>query len=313
MKDRDIDFDTAIGLLDEGLLDLIKGANEIREHYKGKIVDLCSIINAKSGRCKEDCIFCSQSIHYKTNIDVYPFVGVEKVLKAARNAKDMGANRFGVVISGKGIGGTKELRSICETISKLKEIDIFRCASLGILTLDIAHALKDAGLEGYHHNLETSKSYFRNICTTHRFEERRKTIEIAKEVGFRVCSGGIFGLGETMEQRIELAFILKELDVDSIPINILNPIQGTPVESQPPIPPLEILRIIAIYRFILPKKDIKVCGGREYALRDLQALMYLAGANGTLIGNYLTTPGRPPKEDIQMIKDLGLVPKRSCK
>ncbi|HCX89131.1 MAG TPA: biotin synthase BioB, partial [Deltaproteobacteria bacterium] len=188
-------------------------------------------------------------------------------------------------------------------------IAIGRCASLGTLTRETARDLKKAGLERYHHNLETSESFFPKICTTHSYKERVNTIKIAQEEGFRVCCGGIFGLGETLEQRLEFAFTLKELGVDSIPLNFLNPIPGTPLENAPPIPPMEILKIIAVFRFIHPTKDIRVCGGRQRNLRGIQPLMYLAGANATMIGNYLTTPGSNPKEDLQLIEDLMLVPK----
>ena len=187
-----------------------------------------------------------------------------------------------------------------------KNLQIPVCASLGLLDIDTALRYKKAGLKNYHHNLETSESFFKNICSTHSYKESIETVRIAKKTGFRVCSGGIFGMGETPQQRVELAFTLKELDVDCIPMNFLNPISGTPLENMPPMKPLEILKTIAVYRFILPQKDIIICGGREINLRDLQSFMFVAGANGTMLGNYLTTKGRAAKEDLQMIKDLGL-------
>jgi biotin synthase len=166
--------------------------------------------------------------------------------------------------------------------------------------------LKDSGLSRYHHNLETDEEFFSALCTTHSFKERVETIKIAKEEGLEVCCGGIFGVGETWQARLNLAFKLKELEVDSIPLNFLNPIKGTPFENITPLHPLEILRIIAIFRFIHPKREIRICGGREVNLRDLQSWMYYAGADGAIIGNYLTTLGRPPEEDLKLIKDLGL-------
>ncbi len=310
LEGEEITFEKA-SLLSElkgkNIFSLLNAANTIREKFKGEKIDLCSVINAKSGRCPEDCRFCSQSTHYKTTVQIHPLVESEEIIKAARRARSMGADKFGIVISGRSIPGPKELNLICEALRTLSvEVDIGRCASLGTLTKETAQTLKDAGLESYHHNLETAESFFESICTTHKFSERVNTIRIAKEAGFKVCCGGIFGLGETWKQRIELALMLRELDVDSVPLNILSPIPGTPLENARPIPPLEILKIIAIYRFILPTKDIRVCGGREVSLRDLQSFIFLAGANGTMIGNYLTTTGRDPREDIQMIKDLGL-------
>ena len=292
------------------IVSLISFANVIREELKGHVIDLCAIINAKSGRCSEDCAFCSQSAHYITDIERYPLVSEEKIVESAKEASNIGANRFGIVVSGENIKDPLELKSICTAIEDMpSRVAIGRCASLGTLTRETALDLKKAGLERYHHNLETSESFFPKICTTHSYQERVNTIKIAKEEGFRVCCGGIFGLGETPEQRLEFAFTLKELGVDSIPLNFLNPIPGTPLENAPPIPPMEILKIIAVFRFIHPTKDIRVCGGRQRNLRGIQPLMYLAGANATMIGNYLTTPGSNPKEDLQLIEDLMLVPK----
>jgi biotin synthase len=289
---------------------LISFANSIREEFKGSVIDLCAIINAKSGRCSEDCAFCSQSAHYPTDIERYPLVSKEKIAESAKEASNMGANRFSIVVSGENIKDHGELKSICTAIEDMpSSVVIGRCASLGTLTRESARDLKKAGLERYHHNLETSESFFPKICTTHSYQERVNTIKIAKEEGFRVCCGGIFGLGETPEQRLEFAFTLKELEVDSIPLNFLNPIPGTPLENAPPIPPMEILKIIAIFRFIHPTKDIRVCGGRQRNLRGIQPLMYLAGANAAMIGNYLTTSGSNPREDLQLIEDLMLVPK----
>lgn len=291
------------------IVSLISFANIIREELKGHVIDLCAIINAKSGRCSEDCSFCSQSAHYITDIERYPLVSMEKIAESAKEASNIGANRFGIVVSGENIKDPGELKSICTAIEDMpSRVDIGRCASLGTLTRETARDLKKAGLERYHHNLETSESFFPKICTTHSYQERVNTVKIAKEEGFRVCCGGIFGLGETPEQRLEFAFTLKELEVDSIPLNFLNPIPGTPLENAPPIPPMEILKIIAVFRFIHPTKDIRVCGGRQRNLRGIQPLMYLAGANATMIGNYLTTSGSNPKEDLQLIEDLMLSP-----
>jgi len=290
----------------EEIVILLAHANMLRDHFKGTCIDLCAVVNAKSGRCAEDCIFCAQSTYYKTDIRTYPLLDTSEIIKVAKVAKDNRANRFGMVTSGKGITSEKELEKICESIREIsKNSDLIPCASLGILSYEQCRCLRDAGLRRYHHNLETAESHFPEICSTHSFDERVRTILIAKEEGFEVCSGGIFGLGETPEQRIELAFTLRDLDVDSVPLNFLNPLAGTPAEKYPLLPPLEILKIIALFRFVLPKKDIRVCGGREISLRTLQPLMYLAGANGTMVGNYLITSGRDPQIDLQEILDLG--------
>jgi biotin synthase len=310
LNKEDIGFDEAYDLItidDSHIFDLLSSSNRIREKFKGRLISLCSIINAKSGKCPEDCIFCSQSIHHKTDIPEYPLINTAQILDGARTAVAQGSHKFGIVTSGKGIDTESELHRICESINTLKkETPVHRCASLGILDRDELVALKEAGLEEYHHNLETARSFFPNICTTHTYDEDVETIKCAKETGLRTCCGGIFGMGESIEQRIELCFTLRELNVDSIPLNFLHPIQGTKLEKSPPLNPMECLKIIALYRFMLPDKDIKIAGGREYNLRNLQSFVFAAGANSIMVGNYLTTKGRGAKEDLQMIKDLGL-------
>jgi biotin synthase len=292
----------------EQLYDLFFLANRIRAHFMGKKVELCSIINAKCGRCPEDCKFCAQSIHHSTQIDTFPLLSEEKICEGARLAQKMKAKRYGIVTSGRAVNA-KELKTICKAIKRIKaEGHVYPCASLGRLTEEHALQLKEAGLTRYHHNLEVDEEFFPMICTTHSFSERVETVRVAKRVGFEVCCGGIFGVGESWRSRIGLAFKLKELEVNSIPLNFLNPIKGTPLENTPPLKPLEILKIIAIFRFIHPKREIKVCGGREVNLRDMQSWMYYAGASGTLIGNYLTTPGRDAEEDLQMLRDINLTP-----
>ncbi|KPJ58311.1 MAG: biotin synthase [Deltaproteobacteria bacterium DG_8] len=292
--------------MQEDIVALLAHATMLRNHFKGTRIDLCAVVNAKSGRCPEDCIFCAQSAYYKTDIQTYPLLDTNEIIKVAKVAKDNGVNRFGIVTSGKGITSTKELDKICESIREISQTsDLIPCASLGILSSEQSRCLRDAGLKRYHHNLETAESHFPEVCSTHSFDERIRTVVMAKKEGFEICSGGIFGLGETIEQRIELAFTLRDLDVDSVPLNFLNPIAGTPTEKNPLLPPLEILKTIALFRFILPEKDVRVCGGREISLRTLQPLMYLAGANGTMVGNYLTTSGRDPRIDLQEIMDLG--------
>jgi len=295
-----------INRTDEETLDLIFAANTIREHFKGNKVKLCSIVNAKSGRCSENCMFCAQSAHHKAKVDVYPLISSGEMFKSAQRAHKTGATCFGIVTSGKAIKTDKEIDEICAALSKIKKLDMNNCTSIGILPKEKLKQLKDAGLKRFHHNLEAAKSFFDKVCSTHKFEDRVNTVRAAKEVGLSVCCGGIFGLGESLEQRVELAFQLKELDPESVPINILNPVKGTKAQDLPLMSPLEVLRLLATYRFILPDKDIGIFGGRELSLRSLQPLMFPAGANMTLLGNYLTTAGNKPEDDLKMIADLGL-------
>ncbi len=308
-------FDEALDLMrldTEYIFDLIAVANRVRRHYKGDEVSLCSIINARSGKCPEDCAFCSQSAHAETGAPEFDLVASDLIIEGAKAAGEGGASKFGIVTSGHGFSGKgpKQIEAVIEAIERMKnEAGAHRCASLGIIDRQTALKLKAAGLEEFHHNLETARSFFPNICTTHSYEEDVETVRAVKEAGLRACCGGIFGMGENEEQRVELAFTLKELDVDSIPINFLNPIKGTRLENAEPLAPFECLKIIAVYRMIFPDKDIKAAGGREKNLRDLQCLMFPAGANSTMIGNYLTTYGRPAGEDLRMIKDLGLTVK----
>lgn len=314
VSEKGIAFNEALelySLSENNFLQFFASATRIREKFKGKKVILCSIVSAKSGGCSEDCSFCAQSVHYQTNAPLYPMITSEQILKTAKEARAAGASEFSVVTSGRDVASDSDLSVLVSSFKKISsDIKIPCCASLGILDDERGKALKDAGLTNYHHNLETSESFYGNICTTHSYSERIETVKTAKRLGFKVCSGGIFGMGESAKQRIELAFTLKELGVDSIPMNFLNPIPGTPLEGTTPMKPLEILRLISIYRFIHPNKDIIVCGGREVNLRSLQSLIFYAGANGTLMGNYLTTKGDSPDKDMQMIKDLGLEPER---
>ncbi|MCX5751502.1 MAG: biotin synthase BioB [Candidatus Saganbacteria bacterium] len=311
LKDKNISFKEALSLIntkDADTFDLLAAANKIRQKFKGNKIILCSIVNAKSGKCTEDCSFCAQSRFHKTNVETYPLLNKEELLSFATQAQKSGGTCFSIVTSGKGVVGEKELETITNTIRSLRSRkNLRRCASLGILSKEALAQLKAAGLKRFHHNLETARSFFPKMCTTHTYDERIATIKAAKEVGLEVCSGGIFGLGESPKQRVELAFELKKLGVKSVPINILTPVKGTKAaKGYKPMKPLEILRLIATYRFIMPEVDLGVFGGRELNLRSLQPLMYIAGANQTLLGNYLTTCGRDPKEDVQMIKDLRL-------
>ncbi|MDL1968156.1 MAG: biotin synthase BioB [Deltaproteobacteria bacterium] len=290
----------------DNAVDLIMCANKIRNRFKKNDMFTCSIINAKSGRCSEDCAFCAQSAYHKTGIETYPLLDTEKMVNNSILMEKTGATKYSMVTSGHSLS-EKEIDSIGHAAEQInKKTDLSVCASLGQLTEPMAIKLKEKGVTTYHHNLETARSYFDQVCITHEYDEDIQTIEITKSAGLKVCSGGILGLGESWEQRVELAFTLKGLDVDSIPINFLNPIPGTRMENRSLLPPMEGLKCIALFRFINPDKDITICGGREKTLGDFQSWIFMAGANGVMIGNYLTTKGRSATMDINMIKQMGL-------
>lgn len=294
---------------DERLEDLLSLAVKIREKHCGNKAYLCAIINAKSGNCSEDCVYCAQSVHHQTNSAVYSLVTPEKMLAAQEEARKLGVHCFSIVTAGHSMEKPDELTTIKKI---LKDFDgVTAAASLGILSKNTLTELKNAGLKKYHHNLETARSFFDRICTTHNYEERVATIERAKEAGLKICCGGIFGLGETAAQRIELALELARLEVESVPINILHPIPGTKIFGQ--VQPLrwqDILKLIAAFRFILPDKTLILAGGREKNLGVHQDKIFAAGGNGLLVGNYLTTGGRSVADDLAMIKASGLEPVR---
>ncbi len=294
------------GLCRERLYDVMAAASQIREHFKGKKIGLCAIINAKSGLCAENCKFCAQSSHHFTDAPTYPLVPAATIVEAAKEAEGEGAHLFGIVTSGTTIADAAEWEQIHQAVREIAATSIRPCGSLGMLDNAKAEALKKAGLFRYHHNLETARSFFDRICTTHDYQEDIDSVRAAQKAGISVCSGGIIGLGEDMGHRIELALTLKELDVDSVPINVLSPIPGTPLMDNPPLPPAEILATIALFRFLLPDKDIKLCGGKERNLRQLLPLGIVAGCNALMTGNYLTTTGRNTGLDLEMIRDLGL-------
>src|SRR6185369_7708781 len=262
---------------------LFAEASRIREHFKGNSASLCSIINAKSGRCPENCAFCAQSSAHTTNAQVYPLVDEEEIVSCARSAEQNGARCYGIITSGTGIQPGAELEKICRALRRIKaETGIDPSCSLGILDYKTALLLKEAGMVTYHHNLETSRSFFPSICTTHDYEEDVETIRAVKQAGLKVCCGGIFGLGEGFSHRVELAETLRELDVDTVPINFLNPVEGTRLAEADFLTPMECLKTIAMYRFMLPAKNLTVCGGREKNLRELQSWIFLAGASGMM-------------------------------
>lgn len=307
----EIDFAEALELTKaEGsdILILMGYAGKIRDRFMGNKVELCSIISAKTGNCPEDCKFCSQSVYHDTRIKVYPLLKEEEIVKRAKEMEKAGANRFDIVISGLGVHHEDpEFRKILAALRRIKEetrLDI--CACLGTLTSEAARELAAAGVTRYNHNLQTARSYFNKIITSHSYEERLKTIRIVQAAGMEVCCGGIIGMGESWAQRVEFAFELKELKVETIPLNFLDAIRGTPLENCAPLTPLEILKTIAIFRFILPDRILRCAGGREKNLREYQVFALMAGIDALLTGNYLTTNGQSVNEDLELIKQAGL-------
>lgn len=291
-------------LLKLPLAELILLADKIRQGEAGSKLELCSIMNAKSGMCSQDCKFCAQSLRHSTGIPVYPLKQKNQMLKAAQKAKDIGAERFDIVTSGERLP-EEELNRVADAIWEItNKIGIKMCASLGRLDEENLMLLKKAGLSRYHHNIETSPRYFPNIVTTHTFQDRINTIKAAKKIGLEVCSGGIIGMGETWIDRIEMACLLKELEVDSVPLNILVPIKGTPLEKTNVLSCAEAIKTIAIFRIVLKDKIIKIAAGRESILKDFQGMAFLAGANGMLIGGYLTIKGRDVEEDWKLIAEI---------
>ncbi|MFH1837875.1 MAG: biotin synthase BioB [Candidatus Omnitrophota bacterium] len=284
--------------------ELLARANKIRKERIGQNLEMCGIINAKSGSCSEDCKFCAQSAHHHTDIPVYSLKNKEEIVMAARTALKNGAHRFGIVTSGNRLT-SDEIALIADSIRQiLKEVNIEICASLGELNKEAFFALKEAGLTRYHHNIETSERFYPEIVTTHSFHDRVNTVACAKDAGLEVCSGGILGIGETWQDRIDMACTLKELKVDSVPMNFLVPVKGTPFETRGKMSAIDAIRSIAIFRIILEHITIKVAAGRETVLKDFQSMMYTAGANGMMVGGYLTVQGRSPEEDQHLIEEI---------
>ncbi|OEU76017.1 MAG: biotin synthase BioB [Desulfuromonadales bacterium C00003107] len=286
---------------------LLAGAQQLRQHFKGDRIALCSIINAKSGRCSENCAFCAQSVHHAVETPVYDLKPLDEIVAGAQLAAEQGCNCYGIVSSGSQLEPGPEMERLLEAIRQICATTSVRpSASLGLLDRSAAEALAEAGCAVYHHNLETARSFFPNICTTHDYEQDVETVRVAKQAGMSVCCGGLFGLGESLAQRVELALTLRDLQIDSVPINFLAPVAGTPLAGQRQLSPMDCLRIIALYRYVLPERQISVCGGRELNLGEFQSWIFMAGASGMMVGNYLTMRGRDLQTDLQMIKDAGL-------
>lgn len=291
---------------EENMNKLFHGANELRKRFCGDGFELCTIMNIKSGKCPEDCKYCAQSSHYSTSALEYSLLKTEEIVKEALKNENQGIDRFSLVSSGRGINSKKELESLSGIYRELKANTkkIALCASHGIISVIQATELKKAGVATYHHNIETSKEHFQKLCTTHTYEDRIQTIENCKEAGLRVCSGCILGVGENRKDRLSIAFELKKLGVNSVPINILTPIEGTPLGKTEPLSPMEILKTIAVFRYILPNIDIRYAGGR-LQLEEFEKVGFRAGVNSALTGDFLTTVGSSVEEDKENIREAG--------
>ncbi|MCX8083617.1 MAG: biotin synthase BioB [Calditerrivibrio sp.] len=297
-----IHIEFLIDLPYEELDGLLKVAYEVKRFFLGDGIDLCSIANVKSGLCSEDCKFCAQSAHYNTEAAVYDYIDERRLINAIDFYKGKGVKRFSIVTSGKTLDDDT-FKRVLQGVRLVKEKGIIPDVSVGILSREQLLKLKEAGLNGFHHNLETSRSYFPKICSTHDYEEDVQTVRDAVEVGLYVCSGGIFGIGESWGDRIELAYELKRLGVHSVPINFLNPIKGTPFENMAVLSEEEALKIIALYRLILPDVQIRVCGGRNRVFNEKSKSRILtSGASGIMVGDYLTTTGFPIDSDLEDIR-----------
>src|SRR5512137_989452 len=287
---------------------LLARANAVRAAVHGAEVSLCGIVNAKSGHCPEDCGFCSQSAHFeKATAPEYPLMTARQIAEQAKTAEQAGAREFSIVTSGTRVAREEELATIAEAVKLIREESgVEPCASLGLMHAPELKRLKEAGLMHYHHNLETARSHFDQVCTTHSYDEQLDTIKAARDLGFQVCSGGILGMGESPEQRVELAETIRDLGIHCVPVNFLNPRPGTPMEHVQAITPGECLAAMAVFRLMMPAAHIFVMGGREVNLGDRQHLIFRAGANGTMVGNYLTSAGSTPEAVVGMVEGQGM-------
>ena len=311
-----LDRTDGLALMAQSVDVLAEAGAAVRDHFGDGTVDACSIVNAKAGNCAEDCGFCAQSVHFDTGIETYGFLGPEKVLEAAKRAERDGAQRFGIVVAEKGVSKEHRPEEWAEVIESIRlvrdECDLEVDASLGILTEEEAAILAEEGINHYNHNIETSPNYFPEIVDTHSFEDRVKTLEVAKEAGMDLCAGVILGMGETPTDRVEAAIALQDIGISSLPVNVLNPVEGTPLYEQGVgISTEEIVKTVAVYKLLHPESRVRLTGGREVNLApDEQHLPLEAGADGLLTGDYLTTEGQSPGEDIEIIERAGLEPNR---
>lgn len=306
---KELTKNEAMSLLEAELEELCAAANEVREHFMGNGFDLCTIVNGKSGKCSENCKYCAQSACYPTEMEGYPLMGTTELCRQAKMNYEKGVPRFSVVTSGRMLT-EGETGRICQSYRAMKDASgVSLCASHGLLSFRQLKQLKDAGVRRYHNNLETSRRFFPRVCTTHTYEDKIRTIRDAQRAGLSVCSGGIIGLGETMEDRIDMALELRTLGITSVPINILTPIQGTPFEGLPVLKEEEIRRVVALYRFLLPQAALRLAGGRGL-LEDKGERLWQSGANAAITGDMLTTSGISVAEDLRMLNELGFEVKR---
>lgn len=295
----------ALGLMDAPLEALSQAADQLREHFCGDRFDLCTIVNSKCGKCSEDCKYCAQSAHYHTSLEEsYPLLSTEELVKGAAENKRQGVLRYSTVTSGRKLSD-REVDQVCESIRAIREqVGIEVCVSFGLLGEEAFRKLKEAGASRVHCNLESSRSYFPHVCTTHTYDEKIETMKAARRAGLSVCSGGIIGLGETMEDRIDMVLTARELGVKSVPVNLLNPIPGTPYEHNPVLTEDELRRVVTIFRFLIPDGNIRLAGGRGL-LEDKGARCFCSGANAAISGDMLTTAGITVERDLEMLRKLG--------
>lgn len=295
----------ALELMDVPLEELSQAADQLREHFCGDRFDLCTIVNGKCGKCSEDCKYCAQSAHYHTSLEEsYPLLSTEELVKGAAENKRQGVLRYSIVTSGRKLSD-REVDQVCESIRAIREqVGIEVCVSFGLLGEEAFRKLKEAGASRVHCNLESSRRYFPQVCTTHTYDEKIETMKAARRAGLSVCSGGIIGLGETMEDRIDMVLTARELGVKSVPVNLLNPIPGTPYEHNPVLTEDELRRVVAIFRFLIPDGNIRLAGGRGL-LEDKGARCFCSGANAAISGDMLTTAGITVGRDVEMLHKLG--------
>lgn len=293
-------------LAEAPLDELCEAADEVTRHFLGTEMDSCSIVNARSGLCGEDCKWCTQASRHHTGCETYNILDEEEVMAAARRNEEAGIKRFSLVTSGRAVTG-KDLDKFCKIFERLRrETSLYLCASMGLLGKDEMLKLKAAGVKRYHCNMESNRTHFRKLCTTHTPEDKERTIRAAREAGLDVCSGGIIGMGETLQDRIDFAFELRDLNPDSVPINILTPIKNTPLENQELISEEDIVRTVALFRLILPDKGLRFAGGRLRVSKEAQMRMLRGGVHGVLMGDMLTTVSNQIGDDSKMFAEVGL-------
>lgn len=304
LQGKQITKEEALWLYSQPIKELCEKADEIRAHFCSNGFDICTIINGKSGRCSENCRFCAQSVHNHTGAEEYPLLPAEEILAQAKRNDEQGVLRYSIVTSGKRLSD-REVEQMCDVVGQIcKETGISVCISFGLLNEEQYKKLKEAGVTRVHNNLETSRRNFPNVCTTHTFEDKISAVRAAQAAGLSVCSGGIMGLGETIEDRIDMALTLRELGIKSVPVNMLNPIPGTPFEHNRRLTTGDMCRIVAVYRFILPDASIRLAGGRGL-LADKGRNCFQSGANAAISGDMLTTAGITVETDMKLLEDLG--------